>query len=614
MSKKHIEEKKISSWALVPLALVFIIIPLIVEGKTYQIGLHEYGWYSTNTTSVDFFLYWKSRLIMVTGALAALILAWNVYISQNRKGKNKGNKGKKAEFKILFWLPLCLYGMFTFLSAIFSENVNFAFWGSAEQFEGAFVLLSYLVLAFYGLYFVSQYELEEKIVSWIVWGALMVSFIGALQFLKMDFFRTNVAKEVMTRFDSNLAGKNFSFSFPLGRTYTTLYNPNYVGSYVALLLPFAVIFFITGKEKWKKVFAAVTAICLMLSLIGSESMTGYVALFMMMILLVMMLIPFMKKYAERFLICGVSVVLVFALLIVVKKDAFRYGINKIFHPVKNNYAVSAVDSRKGEGLTIYTNDRAFNVKMEASNGSASFKFTDENGKELPAVYNEQTKKITISQKGYEGFAFAASVMQVNDKSRIGFKMQKDGKTWNFVDVDGTFQFVSNYGKAVPIRQIDAFGFENLQHFASRRGYIWSRTIPLIGKHLFIGSGPDTFVLEFPNDDFVGMVNNDYSGNMVTKPHNMYMQIAVQTGVLSLIAFLVLYLVYFVDCIRLYWKREPDYLAYVGMACMVGTFGYMITGLANDSTVTVAPIFWCLLGVGSAVNGKIRHREALQQEN
>lgn len=31
------------------------------------------------------------------------------------------------------------------------------------------------------------------------------------------------------------------------------------------------------------------------------------------------------------------------------------------------------------------------------------------------------------------------------------------------------------------------------------------------------------------------------------------------------------------------------------------FGYIVTGIANDSTVAVAPVFWGLLGVGLAVN-------------
>lgn len=35
--------------------------------------------------------------------------------------------------------------------------------------------------------------------------------------------------------------------------------------------------------------------------------------------------------------------------------------------------------------------------------------------------------------------------------------------------------------------------------------------------------------------------------------------------------------------------------------MISVFGYIVTGIANDSTVAVAPVFWGLLGVGLAVN-------------
>ena len=40
---------------------------------------------------------------------------------------------------------------------------------------------------------------------------------------------------------------------------------------------------------------------------------------------------------------------------------------------------------------------------------------------------------------------------------------------------------------------------------------------------------------------------------------------------------------------------------IGLGIMLGTFGYIVTGLANDSTVAVAPLYWCLLGTGMAVN-------------
>ena len=35
--------------------------------------------------------------------------------------------------------------------------------------------------------------------------------------------------------------------------------------------------------------------------------------------------------------------------------------------------------------------------------------------------------------------------------------------------------------------------------------------------------------------------------------------------------------------------------------MLGIIGYLISGISNDSTITVAPLFWALLGIGFAVN-------------
>ena len=53
-------------------------------------------------------------------------------------------------------------------------------------------------------------------------------------------------------------------------------------------------------------------------------------------------------------------------------------------------------------------------------------------------------------------------------------------------------------------------FTSHESFASSRGYIWSRTIPLLKETLFIGTGADTFVIAFPQDDYIGKINSGYS--------------------------------------------------------------------------------------------------------
>ncbi len=129
---------------------------------------------------------------------------------------------------------------------------------------------------------------------------------------------------------------------------------------------------------------------------------------------------------------------------------------------------------------------------------------------------------------------------------------------------------------------------------------------MLKDYIFFGSGADTYALVYPNGDFVDKYNNGYDNMILTKPHNMYLQIAVQTGVLSLVCFLVFYLWYFISSLRIYFKQRLDSpLAAIGFAIMLGTLGYMGSGLANDSTITITPLYWAMMGAGIGINHRIK---------
>lgn len=148
-------------------------------------------------------------------------------------------------------------------------------------------------------------------------------------------------------------------------------------------------------------------------------------------------------------------------------------------------------------------------------------------------------------------------------------------------------------------------FDNYPRFASGRGYIWARSIPLMFdgvQNFFIGTGPDTFSHVFPHYDYVDLFRSDYAGKIITKPHSLYLQIGVQTGFISLIAVLALYVLYLINCIKLYWKSNfTTITSRVSVAILASVTGYMISGITNDSTVTYSFVYWGLMGVGIAVN-------------
>ena len=207
------------------------------------------------------------------------------------------------------------------------------------------------------------------------------------------------------------------------------------------------------------------------------------------------------------------------------------------------------------------------------------------------------------------FPFTVDVGKVSQY--YGFAVEIEGKSWLFsnqTEYSG-YYFYSPYGKFTKIETAETAIFTNYSKLANGRGYLWARTIPLLKDYLILGSGPDTFTVVFPQKDYVAASKMGYDKLTVTKPHNLYLQIGTQTGVLSLLAVLVFNIIYLWECLCLYWKRKADdFLQYMGMAIMIAVIGYLVSGIINDSTITVAPIYWCLMGIGFAINRLVKCRQ------
>ena len=119
----------------------------------------------------------------------------------------------------------------------------------------------------------------------------------------------------------------------------------------------------------------------------------------------------------------------------------------------------------------------------------------------------------------------------------------------------------------------------------------------------LGHGADTYAIFFPQSDVIGRHNADFPLQLVIdKPHNMYMHMAVGTGGVSMVAFLVLLALYYVQSARIYRSAVfGRFVEFVGAGIFIGTTGFAAAALVNDSSVSVMPLFYGLLGTGIAVN-------------
>ncbi len=150
-----------------------------------------------------------------------------------------------------------------------------------------------------------------------------------------------------------------------------------------------------------------------------------------------------------------------------------------------------------------------------------------------------------------------------------------------------------------IPEYESIGFEGMERFLSNRGYIWSRSIPILKDTVFLGVGADNYAFYFPQDDFVGKMN--VFGNykiVVDKPHNMYLQLGINFGLVFLLIFLG-FIVYLITQIGRLVLKKHNYIE--GSEYLIVTFGavavgYLVAGVFNDSVVGVSQIFWTFLAM------------------
>ena len=134
----------------------------------------------------------------------------------------------------------------------------------------------------------------------------------------------------------------------------------------------------------------------------------------------------------------------------------------------------------------------------------------------------------------------------------------------------------NYNvKMEAIETVETIKEGNINKVGNGRLEIWRNSLPLIKDNLAVGSGPDTFLYI-------------YKAGIVDKAHNVYLQMLITTGLISLILFLIILFILFTFSIRV----EDS----ITIALLIAFIGYSIQAFANISTIDVAPLYFIISGL------------------
>lgn len=601
---KHSHKKKLNSTMkelniiyILPIIFVIAIIPLIVKMHEYKTGLGIFDWFSKDDNYFDFFLYYKMIFLNLSSLMMVVLLLFYKLI-------------KKEKLCFTYELvPLVCYILLAFLSSILSEYRSFSFTGVFEQFETVFSLMAYGILLYYAYIFVQTERDIKYILYALLSTVLTLTIICLTQLFGHDFFRTDFGWNLISTLKYADYKDNFNFASQSGYSYLTLFNPNYIGMYVSLLLPIFLFMSIYFKKLWLRVLFLLGTLGLVLCLYGSKSSSGIVGITLSMFLGIVLFWKNIIKY-WKIVISTVIVVAIAIFVFNAKTNYINYQIEKITNYKKSSVPILKRIQTNDDNVTIEYNGNLLKSVFiyDASSGFCTFLFQDDQDVMVPFNQEAVNGPVIIIDERFPGFVFEPMMFEDNT---IGFSVTIDGKPWYFTNQykDNTYYYLNNFGKYTKIITAPSSVFTGYETYGSGRGYIWSRTIPLLKDRILLGAGADNFVFAFPQSDYVNLYNYGFEGQLLTKPHSLYLQIAVQTGVISLIAFLVLYGMYFISSIQLYIKGIFNSIySVVGASILIGTTGYMICAIANDSSVTVAPVFWSLLGIGLAMNQKVKREQ------
>lgn len=597
-NRKDKEEKPFSFFLLFPVIAVLAIIPLITFYYEYETKLDQFEWYTGNAKTADFFLRYKTVALIIISIYMVFAVIYMVL----------GEERKFAWDKKL--IPLLAYAVISFISAIASKYSYFSFNGIYEQFEPVWILIGYFIIVYYCFFIFQEEAVLRLTMKWFMAGISVMAALGLSQAFHHDFLRTEFGQKLIS------PEGGLEFKFEIGRAYLTLYNPNYVGFYATLIVPLLVALIFTTKKIWSRIGYGFLAVSLVIILFSSQSRAGVVTIILSLLL---MLICMRKVFIKNWKIT-VTAVAVFAVAFiginVLNQNILIDRMKSMFSTAPEVHVLESIVTND-DNVTIRYNGNTVVFKTEQDEyGNDIFTVEDSTGTPVTYNYSEESTSYIIDDARFP-FTFAS----VRAKDFYGFSVTIDGQPWyfsNLMKANNKTYYALGAGMALMklTEQEKSLDFlENHYHFANGRGYIWARTLPLLKKYFFLGSGPETFVIAFPNNDLVGLYNSWHQNEIVTKPHCMYLQTAVQTGVPSLIAMLIFFILYIINSMSIYWKNSYEgYLPKVGVAIFTSSIGYMILALTNDSCVATSPIFYALIGIGLGINYRLKKDIEKTQKN
>lgn len=577
-----------------PLILILSIIPLIVRMKIVPLEGATAAFQIGQDVNTDFFSYYKMVWFLVFTAIGTVMFLYRYFVNEDIYIK-----------KTNIYYPMIVYTVFVILSTIFATHRDVALLGFIDRYENMYVLIGYMLCLFLAINLIDNEEQVKYLFFALGASSIIISIIGIFQFGGMDLFASSFGKKLIVPSQYINAIESIKFQFSgAKRIYGTLFNPNYVGVYMSVLFSLACTVLLLSKDNFIRIFFGIVSLLSLINLLGSGSRAGMISLGFYMVLLLVIFRSLVLKRWKSVLGIGIIIAIIFYGANIYTNGLLMRRLLAVKDSIGtvqiNNLKDIVLDNNKAK---IIIEDYEINVLYDRE----GFTFTDKDNKSIDVTI--EGNKTNFANPPYDQHSFEVYSYEGYPLLRNNILTNSGKRKFDLViDTDGRFKFLGSKGEFTDLRKAPSWGFEGRENMASGRGYIWSRSIPMLKDTIFLGHGPDTYALHFPNDDYIGKLRGSGRINvLVDKPHNLYIQTGINTGVISLIALLAIFFMYIKSSIQVFINRKTyeSFFEIAGISIFFAVCIYIMTGFLNDSLVSVAPVFWVLLGTGMNINIRLK---------
>lgn len=590
--------------------------PFFVRITVRKVPELEQVFFATHDgTVLDVSQYCKETALIVIAVCTLLYFAGEQVFPDKRYNYGQLNK----RYLTIAGATLGLYALLAVISSICAKSPLTSLLGVNSDYEGVLALLSYIVIFFLGLmYYDTDYA--HSCLKLVCMAMMAVAdVLAGIEYLvrpilTFPFMKYLIASEELRPAAATLVSENFT-----GQVALAFCNPGYLGAFCVLMIPIGFGITLDENVPAKKVIYGLITAFMAGPLLGASSTAARICVSAGVILTVIAHI-IKSKYNKtsktvqtlgRYMLTT-AVVAAFSVGIFVGFRALRIAIHGEYSPETaasvrtGKYRLDKMELVNGE-LIAYSGSSELHVILPGDGLDDRgyviedrLIFTDGStvlDKSIPSVIpatsiTEEMQAHTFADERFKNVSYIALGPGITlDFGYAGLvQMYADGKGFHALGQGGALLDT--------IPQPLVTGFERFYGFATGRGYTWIQTLPLLKKCVFIGLGPGNFPFSYNQYEMVGMLNTHGSCRYVAeKVHNWYLQIATSSGIVSLICVLSLFIIYIVLFIVKFIRtcRGGGNVSSFECGVFIALITFMLSGMINDSNVTVNPWFWLLLG-------------------